>query len=54
MVRGVPLGVEEREEISRGLAEGLSPGLIAVRFGRHRSVVDREIGRTGGCADYRG
>jgi len=53
LVRGRPLCVEEREEISRGLAEELSPGLIAGRLGRHRSVIDREIGRNGGRAGYR-
>jgi len=45
--------VEEREEISRGLAEELPAGLIAGRLGRHRSVVDREISRNGGRVGYR-
>lgn len=53
MVRGRPLCVEEREEISRGLAGKSSPRLIAERLGRHRSVIDREIGRNGGCLEYR-
>ena len=53
MVRGRPLCVEEREEISQGLAENLPGRLIAERLGRHRSVIDREIGRNGGCLEYR-
>lgn len=54
MVRGRPLCVEERAEISRGLAGKSPPRLIAERLGRHRSVIDREIGRNGGCLEYRG
>lgn len=53
MVPGRLLGAEVREEISRGLAEKLPPWLIAVRLGRYRSVLDREIGRNGGREEYR-
>lgn len=53
MVRGTPLRMEEREEISRGLAEDLPGRLIAARIGRHWSVVGREIVRNGGRSGYR-
>jgi IS30 family transposase len=43
----------DREEISRGLAEGLNYVDISVRIGRNPSVVCREVARHGGPADYR-
>ncbi len=45
--------VEERDEILRGICEGLSGRLIAVRLGRDASVVSREIARNGGRESYR-
>lgn len=47
------LTVEEREEISRGLAEELSLRAIAARIGRSPSTVSREIGRNKGPKKYR-
>lgn len=47
------LSLADREEISRGLAEGLSFVEIAVRVGRDPSVVSREVGRHGGRVGYR-
>lgn len=49
----MPLRMEEREGISRGLAEDVPGRLIAARLGRHYSVVNREIARNGGRAGYR-
>lgn len=43
----------DREEISRGVAEGLEGKVIAARIGRCPSVVSREITRHGGRASYR-
>jgi IS30 family transposase len=43
----------EREELSRGLAEGVSLRTIAARLGRAPSTVSREIGRNGGRRRYR-
>jgi transposase, IS30 family len=43
----------DREEISRGLAEGLEFTQIAVQLGRDPSVISREVGRHGGPAGYR-
>ena len=43
----------EREEISRGLAAGVSIREIARRLGRAASSVSREIGRNGGSSSYR-
>jgi transposase, IS30 family len=43
----------DREEISRGLAEGLEFKQIAARIGRDPSVISREVGRHGGRAGYR-
>lgn len=43
----------DREEISRGLTEGLQQQAIAVRIGREPSVVCREISRHGGKSGYR-
>jgi IS30 family transposase len=47
------LRLEEREEISRGLAGGLSMREIGRRLGRAASTVSREIGRNGGAGGYR-
>jgi IS30 family transposase len=47
------LTVEEREEISRGLAAGVSVRAIARRLGRAPSSVCREINRNGGRRGYR-
>ena len=47
------LTVEEREEISRGLAAGSSMRSIARRLGRPASTVSREIARNGGVGRYR-
>ena len=43
----------DREEISRGLAEGLEFKQIAARVGRDPSVISREVARHGGRAGYR-
>ncbi|MEO7195400.1 MAG: helix-turn-helix domain-containing protein [Pseudonocardiaceae bacterium] len=43
----------DREEISRGAAEGLEVKVIAARIGRYPSVVSREITRHCGRASYR-
>ena len=48
-----PLTLEDREEISRGLAKGLGNKDIAVALGRDESVVSREITRHGGREKYR-
>ena len=42
------LSLAEREEISRGLAQGESARQIAGRLGRAPSTISREIGRNGG------
>ena len=47
------LSAAEREEISRGLAEGLALRLIARRLGRSPSTVSREVARHGGSERYR-
>jgi IS30 family transposase len=47
------LCVQERDEILKGICEDLPASLIAVRLGRDRSVVSREIGRNGGRDGYR-
>jgi IS30 family transposase len=44
----------DREEISRGLAAGLSCRAIAARMGRDHSVVSREVARNRGRQGYRG
>lgn len=43
----------DREEISRGLSEGLEYRELAGRSGRVASVVSREVGRHGGREGYR-
>src|ERR1700685_1674931 len=48
----VALRLEEREEISRGIAAGQSIRLIARGLRRSPSTVSREIGRNGGCNAY--
>ena len=47
------LKLEEREEISRGIAAGQSMRRIAALLGRAPSTVSREIKRHGGRAAYR-
>lgn len=47
------LTLSEREEISRGLAVGLSIRAIARQLGRAPSTVSREINRNGGRRRYR-
>ena len=47
------LTVTEREEISRGLATGVSFRQIGVRLGRATSTVSREVDRHGGRRWYR-
>ena len=47
------LTLEDREEISRGISEGLSGQEIAARIGRSPSVVSREVHRGGGRGFYR-
>jgi IS30 family transposase len=49
----VALRLEEREDISRGIAAGRSIRLIARGLGRSPSTVSREIGRNGGSHAYR-
>jgi transposase, IS30 family len=44
------LMLSNREEISRGLAEGLEYKAIAARLSRDPSVISREVGRHGGRA----
>ena len=47
------LTLEEREEISRGMASGESLRSIAVSLGRSASTVSREVARNGGRSRYR-
>jgi transposase, IS30 family len=47
------LSLDEREEISRGLAAGESLRAIASRLGRAPSTVSREVARNGGRSRYR-
>ena len=47
------LRLEEREEISRGIAAGRSIRRIALGLRRSPSTVSREIRRNGGCSAYR-
>ncbi|WP_433550136.1 IS30 family transposase [Micromonospora zamorensis] len=53
MVGRRSLTVADREEITRGIAEGLSGQQIAAVIGRDPSVVSREISRGGGRGFYR-
>jgi len=52
-VRPGSLGLDEREEISRGLAAGLSLRAIGRRLGRAPSTVSREVDHNGGRQAYR-
>jgi len=47
------LSLEEREEISRGLARGLSLREIALGLRRAPSTISREVAHNGGRANYR-
>jgi len=47
------LSLGEREEISRGIAQGESLRGIAARLGRSSSTVSREVANNGGCDRYR-
>lgn len=49
----VMLTLSDREEISRGLAEGLLYKEIAVLIGRDPSVISRDVARHGGRGGYR-
>ncbi|MGO9786297.1 MAG: IS30 family transposase [Rhodomicrobium sp.] len=49
----VALRLEEREEISRGIAAGRSMRRIAAGLGRTPSTVSREVRRNGGWGGYR-
>ena len=49
----VMLMLSDREEISRGLVEGLQLKEIARLVGRDPSVISREVARHGGRAGYR-
>ena len=51
--RDSSLTLEEREEISRGIAVGSSIRSIAQNLGRAPSTVSREISRNGGSKKYR-
>ncbi len=46
------LSAAEREEVSRGLAAGLSYRRIAAGLGRSHTTVSREVARNGGAAQY--
>ncbi|MCH7583515.1 MAG: helix-turn-helix domain-containing protein, partial [Acidobacteria bacterium] len=47
------LSLEEREEISRGVAAGDSMRMVAARLGRAPSTISRELARNGGRHRYR-
>lgn len=47
------LTIDEREEVTRGIAAGLSSRAIAALIGRAPSSVSREIARNGGRDSYR-
>jgi IS30 family transposase len=49
----IALRLEEREEVSRGIAAGRSIRQIAARLGRSASTVSRELRRNGGTSSYR-
>ena len=51
--RAGSLSLVEREEISRGLAAGVSVRAVAAGLGRSASTVSREINRNGGRCRYR-
>ena len=51
--RRIMVSGADREEISRGIAEGVEGVVIAARIGRNPSVVSREIARHGGRERYR-
>lgn len=53
MRQRAPLTLEDREDISRGLAKGLDNKDIAVAIGKRESGVSREINRHGGREAYR-
>jgi IS30 family transposase len=50
---GLRLSFAEREQISRGIAAGLSARAIGRRLGRAGSTISREIGHGGGRRRYR-
>ena len=50
---GGQLSLVEREEISRGLAAGVSIRTIAAGLGRAPSTISRELARNGGRGSYR-
>lgn len=50
---GKHLSLSEREDISRGLAAGVSVRALARQLGRSASTISREIARNGGAKDYR-
>ncbi len=47
------LSLTEREEISRGVAAGVSLRMVAARLGRSPSTISRELARNGGRVGYR-
>jgi hypothetical protein len=47
------LSLDEREEISRGVAAGDSLRMVATRLGRAPSTITRELARNGGRVGYR-
>jgi len=47
------LALAEREEISRGLSNGVALRVVARRLGRSPSTISREVRRNGGRASYR-
>ncbi len=49
----ISLSLSEREEVSRGLASGLSLRAIAEGLGRAASTISREVKRNGGVFHYR-